>query len=120
MQLTNVLRDVSEDTNRDRIYLPLGELEENNIKENELDGTVLRNKNWEPYVYEYSKRARTYLEEGKCLLPLLPRRARYSPAAMIAFYEKISIGHIGGLGQSLIWSIEFFARSFFRSKKKVT
>jgi SAM-dependent methyltransferase len=32
-------------------------------------------------------------------------------------FEKISIGHIGGLGQSLIWSIEFFARSFFRSKK---
>ncbi len=23
------------------------------------------------------------------MLPLLPRRARYSPAAMIAFYEKI-------------------------------
>ena len=89
MQLTNVLRDISEDIDRDRIYLPLEELEENDIKEIELDGTVLRNKNWEPYIYEYSRRVRTYLKEAKCLLPLLPRRARYSPAAMIAFYEKI-------------------------------
>ena len=29
------------------------------------------------------------IEEAKQLLPLLPRRTRYSPAAMIAFYDKI-------------------------------
>ncbi|MEC7988951.1 MAG: squalene/phytoene synthase family protein, partial [Candidatus Thermoplasmatota archaeon] len=37
----------------------------------------------------YAARARTYLEEARALLPLLPRRTRYSPAAMIAFYDKI-------------------------------
>ena len=57
--------------------------------ENELDGKVVLNKTWEPYCYHYAKRARTYLEEAKQLLPLLPRRTRYSPAAMIAFYDKI-------------------------------
>ena len=34
-------------------------------------------------------RRRTYLEEARALLPLLPRRTRCSPAAMIAFYDKI-------------------------------
>ena len=84
------MRDVAEDVGRNRIYLPLNELEANNITESELmDGTVRRNVAWEPYVREYVARARTYLEEARALLPLLPRRTRYSPAAMIAFYDKI-------------------------------
>ena len=54
MQLTNVMRDVAEDVGRNRIYLPLNELEANNITESELmDGTVRRNVAWEPYVREY-------------------------------------------------------------------
>jgi SAM-dependent methyltransferase len=31
-------------------------------------------------------------------------------------FEKIDIGFIGGLGQSLLWSIEFFTKSLFRSR----
>ena len=31
-------------------------------------------------------------------------------------FEKISMGYIGGVGQSMIWSIEYFSRSLFRSK----
>jgi phytoene synthase len=90
MQLTNVLRDVGEDIERDRVYLPLEELKSNDIEESGLmEGKVQLNKHWEPYVKEYAKRARTYLKEARKLLPLLPKRARYSPAAMIAFYEKI-------------------------------
>ena len=89
MQLTNVLRDVGEDIQRNRVYLPLDELEANGINEPELNGDVVLNKTWEPYVHHYAKRARTYLNEAKQLLPLLPRRTRYSPAAMIAFYDKI-------------------------------
>ena len=89
MQLTNVLRDVGEDIQRNRVYLPLNELESNGINEPELNGDVVLNTTWEPYIHHYAKRARTYLEEAKQLLPLLPRRTRYSPAAMIAFYDKI-------------------------------
>jgi len=89
MQLTNVLRDVGEDIERDRVYLPLNELEANGLNESELDGKVVLNMNWEPYCAAYAKRARTYLDEARQLLPLLPRRTRYSPAAMIAFYDKI-------------------------------
>ncbi len=89
MQLTNVLRDVGEDIQRDRVYLPLDELERNGMTEKELDGKIVLNKHWEPYCRSYAARARTYLEEARALLPLLPRRTRYSPAAMIAFYDKI-------------------------------
>lgn len=32
-------------------------------------------------------------------------------------FEKISTGFIEGLGQSLLWSIEYFARGLFRSRK---
>ena len=90
MQLTNVLRDVGEDIERDRVYLPLYELERNGMTEGDLSGgKVVLNPSWEPYCHHYAKRARTYLEEARQLLPLLPRRTRYSPAAMIAFYDKI-------------------------------
>ena len=90
MQLTNVLRDVGEDIQRDRVYLPLDELESNGMTEGELsEGEIVLNKHWEPYCRNYASRARTYLEEARALLPLLPRRTRYSPAAMIAFYDKI-------------------------------
>lgn len=90
MQLTNVLRDIGEDIARDRVYLPSEELSSNEIDELDfVEGKVLLNKHWETYAREYAKRARTYLKEARKLLPLLPRRARYSPAAMIAFYEKI-------------------------------
>jgi len=89
MQLTNVLRDIGEDIKRDRVYLPLNELERNEMQLEELDGTIVLNKHWEPYCHHYAARARTYLDEARQLLPLLPRRSRYSPAAMIAFYDKI-------------------------------
>ena len=89
MQLTNVLRDVGEDIQRDRVYLPLDELEANGITEAELGGKAVLNKHWEPYCHHYARRARTYLDEARQLLPLLPRNTRYSPAAMIAFYDKI-------------------------------
>jgi phytoene synthase len=89
MQLTNVLRDVGEDIQRNRVYLPLDELERNGMTESELGGRIVLNKHWEPYCRQYAARARTYLEEARALLPMLPRRSRYSPAAMIAFYDKI-------------------------------
>ena len=44
MQLTNVLRDVGEDIERDRVYLPLDELEKNVIQESELNGKVVLTK----------------------------------------------------------------------------
>ncbi len=89
MQLTNVLRDIKEDIHRDRIYLPGEELIALGIEEEMLAGEVRRHQDWEGYVVEYAERAKSYLKKAKRLLPLLPKRTRYSPAAMMAFYESI-------------------------------
>ena len=89
MQLTNVLRDIGEDIERDRVYLPGDELKAMGVDINLLNGEVRRHQDWEGYVFEYAKRARSYLKNAKLLLPLLPKRTRYSPAAMMAFYEAI-------------------------------
>ena len=54
MQLTNVLGDVGEDIERDRVYLPLDELEKNGIQV-WLDDKGVLNKTWEPYCYHYAE-----------------------------------------------------------------
>ena len=89
MQLTNVLRDIGEDIERVRVYLPGDELEAMGVKIQMLNGEVRRHQDWEGYVLEYANRARNYLKNSKLLLPLFPKRTRYSPAAMMAFYEAI-------------------------------
>jgi len=91
MQLTNIIRDVAEDAERGRIYLPLEDLERFGISEDDLLGgkSMLEHPGWEPFVKEYCKRVKLYKEKAFKLLPLLPKNSRYSPAAMSAFYSSI-------------------------------
>lgn len=91
MQLTNIIRDVAEDGERDRIYLPLEDLERFGISEADmLSGrALLDHPGWQPFVTEYCKRVKTYRDKAFKLLPLLPKQSRYSPAAMMAFYSSI-------------------------------
>ena len=83
MQLTNA-QNVGEDIQRNRVYLPLDELESNGITESELNGDVVLNKTWS-HAPPLCKEGQNLPCRGKAALPLLPRRTRYSPAAMIAF-----------------------------------
>jgi 15-cis-phytoene synthase len=91
MQLTNILRDVQEDAERDRIYLPLDDLERFGISEADvLSGKkLLDHPGWVPFVKEYCARVRSYHDKGFKLLPRIPKQSRYSPAAMMAFYSSI-------------------------------
>ena len=91
MQLTNILRDVAEDATRNRIYLPLEDLERFGISEADvLAGASLKDHpGWEAFVEEYCQRVETYREKAFKLLPLLDKQSRYSPAAMMAFYQSI-------------------------------
>ena len=91
MQLTNIIRDVEEDAERDRIYLPLEDLERFGITEDDMmSGRLLLNHpGWKPFVKEYSARVKSYRDKAFKLLPLLPKQSRYSPAAMMAFYSSI-------------------------------
>ena len=91
MQLTNILRDVQEDAERDRIYLPLEDLERYGITEADVMSgrKLLDHPGWKPFVKEYCARVRSYRDKGFKLLPRIPKQSRDSPAAMMAFYSSI-------------------------------
>lgn len=91
MQLTNIIRDVEEDAERDRIYLPLEDLERFGITEADMMSgrRLLDHPGWKPFVKEYCSRVKAYRDKAFKLLPLLPKQSRYSPAAMMAFYSSI-------------------------------
>lgn len=91
MQLTNIIRDVAEDAERDRIYLPMEDLRRYGISQEDIKSgaKLLEHPGWKPFVDEYINRAETYRDKAFKLLPMLDRQSRYSPAAMMAFYESI-------------------------------
>ena len=91
MQLINIIRDVAEDANRDRIYLPLEDLSRWGITEQDVKSgkELLNHPGWVPFVEEYLDRADGYRQRAFKLLSHLDKSARYSPAAMASFYQSI-------------------------------
>ena len=91
MQLINIISDVAEDAQRDRIYLPLDDLYRRGITEEDIkEGKkILKHPGWAPFVQEYLEKAELYRERAFKLLPYLDKSSRYSPAAMAAFYQSI-------------------------------
>ena len=88
LQLTNILRDIREDAERDRIYLPLDEIGMFGYSEEELlNGQV--SPGFRSLMAFQVSRAREYFVEGRRLLPYLPRRARACVGAMAGIYETI-------------------------------
>ncbi len=88
MQLTNILRDVVDDLERDRIYLPLEELERFGYSEEELRAHVL-NENFRRLMRFQMERARAYFQDGLRLLRYLPLRSRPCPAALAGIYQRL-------------------------------
>lgn len=85
MQLTNILRDVLEDLDRGRVYLPLDDLEH-------FDCTDLRappEGRFAELMRFEAKRARASFAEGLRLLPLLDRRSAACVGAMAGIYVRI-------------------------------
>ncbi len=91
MQLINIIRDVSEDAERDRIYLPLDDLARWGISEADIKSgkELVSHPGWAPFVEEYLERADGYRKRAFKLLSHLDKSARYSPAAMASFYQSI-------------------------------
>ena len=88
MQLVNILRDVSEDLDRDRVYLPQEDL----IRCNVDQAAFVRKCMTEPLrlllAFEAS-RAAEYLDRGRQLLPYLPRRGRACPWLLAEIYGRV-------------------------------
>jgi len=91
MQLINIIRDVSEDAQRNRIYLPMEDLARWGISEDDIKSgeDLLNHPGWAPFVEEYLDRADNYRQRAFKLLSHLDKSARYSPAAMTSFYQSI-------------------------------
>ena len=88
MQLTNIIRDISEDLSRDRIYLPLEDLERFDYLVKDLRNRVLDERFTSLLEYE-AQRARDFFRSGRKLFPYLPLRARACPAGLYGIYSKL-------------------------------
>lgn len=88
LQLTNILRDLREDAERGRIYLPLDEIEWFGYSEGELlAGRV--SPEFRRLIAFQVDRARHFYSLGRELLPHLPRRARACVGVMAGIYSSI-------------------------------
>ncbi len=88
MQLTNILRDLKEDIQRDRIYVPLDEMASFGYSPEELRQGVI-NDAFRGLMRHQIARARRYFDSGRRLLPLVPARTSACPAMLLAVYSRI-------------------------------
>ena len=88
MQLTNIIRDVREDLDMGRVYLPQDEMARFGYSEEDLRNGV-RNQAFIDLMRFQSERAREYFDRGFKLLPFLSRRSRACPAVLGALYSKV-------------------------------
>ena len=88
MQLTNILRDLKEDAERERIYLPLEDLNRFGYSPEELEAEVM-NDSFHQLMRFQVGRAREYFHRGHRLLPLLSPRARVCVAVLHGLYSRI-------------------------------
>ena len=90
MQLINVLRDVSEDYERGRIYLPKEVLASHNIDAVDLSNPNLpQNPSWASFMREYLEVVKRHQTSAIHLFEYLDSRSRVQPRIMLDAYTKI-------------------------------
>ena len=91
-QLTNILRDVAEDAERNRVYLPLEDLKAHGVA---LDGLMRKVKGVGPtaaeraLLKEIGKRAERYYESAQALMPLIDKESRPALGVLVAIYHAL-------------------------------
>jgi phytoene synthase len=87
-QLTNILRDIREDAERGRIYLPADDLRRFGVSEDDLR-TGNRSPEFLRLMQFEAARARSYYTESQPLLDLIHPRSRPSLWALIGIYSTL-------------------------------
>lgn len=87
-QLTNILRDIREDAERGRIYLPAEDLRRFGVSEEDLR-TGNRSEAFLQLMRFEADRARAYYDESQELLELIHPRSRPSLWALITIYSRL-------------------------------
>lgn len=88
MQLTNIVRDVAEDLDRGRRYLPREDLDRFSYRDEELRRRVVDRRFRDLVRFEVA-RARRYFDEARALFPLVRRESRYCPVLLARLYGRI-------------------------------
>ena len=85
-QITNILRDIKEDADRGRIYLPAEDLARFHVSEDDIRGGVRTPEFIDLMDFE-AGRARAYYKDSQPLLGLVHRGGRASLSALISIYS---------------------------------
>jgi phytoene synthase len=91
-QLTNILRDVREDAERNRVYLPLEDLAAHSVS---LDLLLHRTPDTQPtaneraLLAEIAHRAENYYQSAQQLLPLIDRESRPALWVLVSIYHSL-------------------------------
>ena len=91
LQLTNILRDIGEDAQRDRLYLPQDLLRAHGITEPDI-GAVLAHPNLPGVCVEMAGIAQSRFDEATALLDKCDRRRMRPAIMMMEVYRRIFVG----------------------------
>jgi phytoene synthase len=89
LQLTNILRDVREDAENGRTYLPADDLAKFGCSDGFAGPTPPQGSDFAGLVHFEVRRARALFAEGYRLLPMLDRRSGACVAAMAGIYRRL-------------------------------
>ncbi|XP_022759397.1 phytoene synthase 2, chloroplastic isoform X2 [Durio zibethinus] len=87
-QLTNILRDVGEDAQRGRIYLPQDELAQAGLSDEDIFAGKVTDK-WRNFTKEQIKRARMFFDEAEKGVTELTASSRWPVWASLLLYRQI-------------------------------
>jgi phytoene synthase len=87
-QLTNIIRDVGEDAMRGRIYIPVNELQQFDVKAQELIDRKYSDR-FTALMKFQADRARAYYAEALALLPAQDRRSQKPGLMMASIYRTL-------------------------------
>ncbi len=91
-QLTNILRDVAEDAARNRVYLPLEDLNAHGVSLNSLlhrKAGAPPTENERSLLKEIGERAESYYTSAQQLLPLIDRESRPALWVLVSIYHEL-------------------------------
>ncbi len=88
LQLTNIIRDVGEDSLRGRIYLPISDLQRFDVKAHEILKRMYSDR-FTALMQFQAQRAHGLYEEALALLPVADRRAQKPGLMMASIYRTL-------------------------------
>ena len=88
LQLTNIIRDVGEDAQRGRIYLPVNELQRFDVKAHEILKRVPSDR-FQALMAFQAERAHALYDQALTLLPLADQRSQKPGLMMASIYRTL-------------------------------